>query len=589
MPIVTITFFSVNSTGVAQVLATKSLPGKGVAAEGDPCLGPWPPNWGGSGRETLLGFAANITDGTFYLTGETKSFGTNGEVFVVKMDECSNILWQKTWGDIGEDVGTGVAIDGKGNVYVTGFTRSFGAGKSQIFLLVYAASNGNLITQHLYSGTQDAYANDIALDKSGNIYLTGSIANPATNHADALIVKIAPNGTVVWQFAIGGSSDEVFTRLAVSPQGAIFAVGYTLDYFGTRALIFETDVNGLLPVKPFVVYDIADVNIVNGVTADSNSNVYVTGVVSLPSCGGCGNALIMKFDGSLILQWAKSWGGSGPDQGEDIAVDSKGNLYVVGKTPSFDSGQYQNKQDWFYLKIEPKPSLSYHAVQGTTEPDEAVRVSLNSTIAGNVLIAGSSGDAFNNHFPKNQGPSILGSAPSAVVTPTLNFDEVTLTFGSVSGTEAVPSPTMANYEGAIDAFVWEGSVFFVNVILGDSRLPATGIIHFDGNNYTSPTEGHFTKGNYVATATPNVGYRFTGWSSSGGVFLPEDVRANQTDVTLNNTGTLTANFQSISLPSLPSTAPIITGAGIAVAFRLFGKRVGNAIISRKHRPVDDTS
>lgn len=527
--------------------------------------------WGGSGDEITNGLAVDSSDGSSYLTGLTYSYGTNGEVFVVKIDACGKPVWERTWGKAGLDVGTGVAVAGKGNVYVTGFTESFG-GSPQIFLLDYDASNGKLLSQFLYSGPTQAVANDIALDKSGNIYLTGFTLSPTSSHADALIVKIAPNGTIIWQYEFAGSSPEVGNRLTISPAGDIFVVGSTSDYSSQgSSLILKFSLDGAILPLPFRAYATGTFNEALGVTADSNY-VYVVGRITAPSwvgCpqGGCLDALILKLDSNLVPKKALLWGGTGPDVADDVAVDEKGNFYVVGKTRSFDP--YGQSDGFFYLKFDPSPILSYDLVAGTLDNDMASRVSL-PTQPYPLHVAGTIGDPDNLVSQVRKHPNV-GSLSYAMVTANLHDEAVRLSSSPVIGDEGFPLGS-TTYGGGSDAFDWFASAIPQKAVAFNPIPPLFGLLNFDGRNYSALSVDQFTEGLYVATAIPNAGYRFSGWTSSGGVFLPDDVMANPTNVTLNDTGTLTANFQPIGLPSLSPEAALIVGVGIGVATPLIRRR-----------------
>jgi hypothetical protein len=88
----------------------------------------WIHTWGGSGWDGARGAAVDAS-GNIYVTGRTGSFGAGSfDLVLLKFSAGGSLLWQKTWGGSGWDGGAGVAVDASGNVYVTGNTGSFGAG-----------------------------------------------------------------------------------------------------------------------------------------------------------------------------------------------------------------------------------------------------------------------------------------------------------------------------------------------------------------------------------------------------------------------------------------------------------------------------
>lgn len=127
--------------------------------------------WGGSSADYGYGVATDNL-GHVYLAGTTYSYSNypgHPNVFLVKYDQLGNIIYQKTWGGAEADYGYAVVADQLGNVYVTGYTYSFGpnpqrTGQQSIgssfntgtlaamFLLKYDL-NGNLWWQRIWSGT----------------------------------------------------------------------------------------------------------------------------------------------------------------------------------------------------------------------------------------------------------------------------------------------------------------------------------------------------------------------------------------------------------------------------------------------------
>jgi len=71
--------------------------------------------------------------GNVFITGINNSYGAgNGDALVLKYDSFGNLLWETTWGGSGDDWGTGIALDGSGNAFITGFTNSYGTGNNDL-------------------------------------------------------------------------------------------------------------------------------------------------------------------------------------------------------------------------------------------------------------------------------------------------------------------------------------------------------------------------------------------------------------------------------------------------------------------------
>ncbi|MGA8858048.1 MAG: SBBP repeat-containing protein [Candidatus Bathyarchaeia archaeon] len=133
------------------------------------------------------------------------------------------VNFQKTWGGSSFDNGSGVAVDGSGNVYVTGVTASFGAGGQDVFLLKYDSS-GSLQFQKTWGGTSGDGGYGVAVDGSGNVYVTGSTSSFGAGGGDAFLLKYDSSGSLQFQKTWGGIHYDEGDGVAVS-GGVAYVTG----------------------------------------------------------------------------------------------------------------------------------------------------------------------------------------------------------------------------------------------------------------------------------------------------------------------------------------------------------------------------
>jgi uncharacterized delta-60 repeat protein len=165
--------------------------------------------WSQNPGETYQGVVTD-SSGNVYVTGST-SGGLDGntsagsyDLFVVKYNSSGTRQWTKQLGTSSNDFANGVATDSSDNVYVTGETAggldgNTNSGSTDIFLVKYNSSGTKQWTKQLGTSYSD-YANGVATDSSGNVYLTGNTSgeldgNTNSGSTDIFLVKYNSSGT----------------------------------------------------------------------------------------------------------------------------------------------------------------------------------------------------------------------------------------------------------------------------------------------------------------------------------------------------------------------------------------------------------
>jgi len=312
--------------------------------------------------------------GNQYLTGSfqgTASFGPHtlssngsGDLFVAKLDPVGNWLWATGAGGEFNDVGNSVALDGFGNIYLTGMiegSAAFGAltlnssGLNDIFAAKLDA-NGNWLWAVRAGGIWYDKGNDLALDGSGNAWLTGEFQDTASfgaltlnssGESDIFAAKLDANGNWLWAVRAGGMDSDSGRGIAVDWSGNSWLTGHftgsaafgalTLNSSGSEdvfAAQLDPDGNWLWTVRAGGVYwDYG-----YGIGLDGSGNAYLTGQyagsatfgTNTLSTIGQDEIFAAKLDSSGNWLWASGAGGMYYDSGRDIAVDGEGNSYLTG-------------------------------------------------------------------------------------------------------------------------------------------------------------------------------------------------------------------------------------------------------------------
>src|SRR5688572_21512593 len=174
--------------------------------------------WGGPDRDGALGVAA-APDGSVYVTGPTRSFGTvsgDEDTFLLKYAADGALLWQRTYGtapdelNSGQESGIDIAVppDNSG-VVVLGNYRD-----GNIFLAKFS-TEGAVIWDLTWGGNQEG-ATAVTIAPVGTIYVTGATSAFGAGQNDAFLLSFTPIGTLNWQRTWGGDSFDVARSVAVA-------------------------------------------------------------------------------------------------------------------------------------------------------------------------------------------------------------------------------------------------------------------------------------------------------------------------------------------------------------------------------------
>jgi TolB-like protein len=203
----------------------------------------WAKTYGGTNIDAVSSFQ-QTSDGGYIVAGWTSSFGAgNFDIFLIRTDASGNIIWAKTYGETDDDWASSVQHTSDGGYIVAGVTLSFGAG-GDIFLIKTDA-NGNLQWAKTYGGTFQDGASSVQQTSDGGYIVAGYTVSFGAGESDIFLIKTDASGNIIWAKTYGGTNtDEVYSVQQTSDGGYIVA-GATYS-FGAGGDIFlvKTDENG---------------------------------------------------------------------------------------------------------------------------------------------------------------------------------------------------------------------------------------------------------------------------------------------------------------------------------------------------------
>jgi hypothetical protein len=295
----------------------------------------WAQRGGGNGNDYGRAIATD-SSGNCYVTGYIQYGVTFGaisftglgafEVFIAKLDTDGNYLWAIPAGGGSTDYAWGIASDSSGNIYVTGYfngTATFGTtsltsvGSSDVFV-AKLDTDGNWLWAKKAGGSSLDVSMAIAIDSSGNSYITGSFWSDFTfgttsfigmGGYNSFIAKLDPDGNYLWAKQAGGDDTDRGYGIATNSNGDCYVTGIfaSISTFGSTILtsngnsdifIAKLDTYGnWIWVKQIgsTTYDYG-----NGITTDSNGNCYATGSFKYTTAFGS-SSLVSRGDADIYV------------------------------------------------------------------------------------------------------------------------------------------------------------------------------------------------------------------------------------------------------------------------------------------------
>lgn len=327
------------------------------------------------------------TYGTF--PGQTNAGGI--DAFVQKYDAGGNVIWTSQLGTSKNEGARGVSVDSNGCVYLVGSIGDYYSNVVDAFVRKCDSSGKEIWTRQF--GTENlTYAQGVAADSSGNVFVIGNTYGGQANIGvvDAFIRMFSPSGEEIWSKQFGTSNADYAQSLAVDVSGNVYVVGKT---YGTLpgqtrqgeydAFLRKYDTSGNeLWTRQFGTAN--DENVF-GLAIDSTGNVYVTGNTfgNFPGYGIPSNidVFVRKYDACGNELWTRQFGTPVGDNIQSISVDSSGNSYTTGYNHST-----AGDSNIFVRMYSARGKEVWSHQLGTPKNEEARGISVDSN--GNAYVTG---------------------------------------------------------------------------------------------------------------------------------------------------------------------------------------------------------
>ena len=142
-------------------------------------------------------------DGGYIVSGYTSSFGAgNTDVWLIRTDTLGNTVWTKTYGGNRYEEGWSVLQSTDGGYIIAGSTSSFKEGYNDVWL-IKTDSSGDTLWTKTYGGSQDEHSFSVQQTTDGGYILTGYTTSYAVGGIDFWLVKTDSSCAILWTRAYG--------------------------------------------------------------------------------------------------------------------------------------------------------------------------------------------------------------------------------------------------------------------------------------------------------------------------------------------------------------------------------------------------
>lgn len=299
----------------------------------------WVSRYDGPGIATDIATAIAIDDaGNVYVTGSSYGSSGNTDYATIRYDSDGSEIWVQRYNGPGNshDGAYALALGAGGKVHVTGY--SHGTGTAEDYATIQYSCDGLMQWAARYNGAANSLdqAFDLKVDATGNVYVTGQSFEAGAGSAYAT-VKYDPSGTEQWASRYHpGTGSDVARALAVDLSGNVYVTGssnLTNSDFGDDFATLKYSAAGVLQWEARYDGPDSDIDQAHAVALDAASNVYVTGMSDQvgPTFTHPDYATV-KYNNSGTQLWAVRYDGLGgsTDIAADIAVDATGAVYITG-------------------------------------------------------------------------------------------------------------------------------------------------------------------------------------------------------------------------------------------------------------------
>jgi len=378
----------------------------------------WAKNFGGSGEDTPRAIIGT-TDGGFAVLGSTNSIDGDildknlavDDYWLLKFDANGELLWNKTYGGSGQDLGQSLVETSDGGFALTGYAQSAdGDGSNNEGFhdnwIVKLDAQGNIQWERSFGFSGHDHSYDILQTADGGFFFVGFLditsakadgysekRSSLTRHGVGEFwgTKIDAQGNIEWRGYYGGTNNDRAHAVVQADDGGFVMSGFSesddFDISNSKGSydfwVLKIDSKGTLLWERS--FGGSGIEISQDIAKTNDSGYVVTGNtfsddIDISKNNGESDIWLIKIDDNGDLLWEKTFGGSSFDAAQSVKNSSDGGFIVTGNSKSSDTDLLENlgENDFWLIKTDAKGNMEWQQSYGGTDIDFAFDIIENN-------------------------------------------------------------------------------------------------------------------------------------------------------------------------------------------------------------------
>ncbi len=255
-------------------------------------------------------------------------FSAESDAWIIRLNKHGEKLWYKNFGDKKDEIANSVIISSDNNIVAAGMTQNVEMLDKDAYI-IKVSPQGELLWEKTLGGAEEDYANCIIETNAGNLVMCGTTTSQGDAHSSIWVVKLDSEGEEIWNYTFDSNEWNYGTSLVQAPDSCIYVAGYTqtfsqIDY---DVVLLKLDTDGKLIWKKHLSWGRWD-----QATSISNTfdNAIIVGGFSRSGKENSSNFALGKFNLEGELLWKSTFERKSLDYANKVIPMRDKGFAVVG-------------------------------------------------------------------------------------------------------------------------------------------------------------------------------------------------------------------------------------------------------------------